>query len=117
MKRGKEARRYERHRGTDTERFAFYHMFVAAFDCDCVQGRAVETYQVHTGVGAPQYAGKGVGVALVVVNTGEHGVFHRQAPLVSEVVRFEQRHYLAQREGFLHRHEAFALGCEGRVNA
>ena len=35
---GKEARRYERHRGTDTERFAFYHMFVAAFDCDCVQG-------------------------------------------------------------------------------
>lgn len=37
-KRGKEARRYERHRGTDTERFAFYHMFVAAFDCDCVQG-------------------------------------------------------------------------------
>lgn len=57
------------------------------------------------------------GVAQVVVETSEHGVLKRYAPLSAPVVALEQLHHISNGIRFLHGHDLQALVGEGVVEA
>ena len=77
----------------------------------------MEADQVNPARDTAEQAYKGVGVAFVVVEAGEHGVLEAHAPLSGEVVLAQQFQDFCQREGFLDGHHGLPFVREGVMEA
>jgi len=77
----------------------------------------METNEVHTAFEAFEKADETVSMALVVVETGEHGIFETYTALASEVIFLDKVEHVFFAPCFLDRHDAGALLREWVVEA